>query len=202
MRNPAKTLLLSILMLSVLGCKKETPAPVERTLTDVENDFQALDRTPGTHDVQLEFLYGHLWNFRIIAPTVGAGEKKPLVIHLHGASGGDPDAHKATACYAEPGLQGLDAFIISPNGGINQWYDLPNQEQVINLVLLAKRFWPIDPNKIVVMGYSNGGNGSLVFWGNPTPTFLCCHTPREFLFHHQHEWLRARNAQAYVRDPR
>ncbi|MCB0530898.1 MAG: dienelactone hydrolase family protein [Lewinellaceae bacterium] len=168
---------LVLLFLFSAGCSKENnDPPAARTIQDVEQDFQALSTSEGTHDVQLEFLNSTVWNFRIIAPKVLPGETKPLVIHLHGASGGDPDAHKATACYVEPGFENLDAFIISPNGGTKLWYDLSNQEQVINLTLLAKKYWPVDPDKIVVMGYSNGGNGSW-FFGETQPTLYSAAIP-------------------------
>jgi predicted peptidase len=63
----------------------------------------------------------------------------------------------------EPGLASLNAIIVSPNGYLYQWYQSPNVTQVLTLVNLAKKFWPIDTNKIAVTGFSNGGNGSWFF---------------------------------------
>jgi predicted peptidase len=79
---------------------------------------------------------------------------------FHGASNGDPNAHKTTECYIEPGFADLDAFIIHPNAGAFEWYEQQNQEKIQGLLSLATTFWPIDFGKIVATGYSNGGNAS------------------------------------------
>ncbi len=153
----------SILLFST--CKSDDmpePQPA-RTFADVEADFQAIDLSPGIHDISLEIVNGVFFNFRVIAPERATGEKRPMILALHGASGGAPDAHKNTDCYIEPGLEILDAFILSPNGGADLWYDNSNQEKVGILMSLALGFWPIDQEKIAVTGYSNGGNGAWFF---------------------------------------
>ncbi|HPG10314.1 MAG TPA: dienelactone hydrolase family protein [Chitinophagaceae bacterium] len=143
------------------SCKKN--AVPARTFADVEADFNALDLSPGVHDVVLEMLNGDSYKFRVIAPVRNAGEKRPLVLALHGASGGNPDAYKNTACYIEPGLASLGAFILSPYGDDGLWYEAYYQQEVGTLLFLAKQYWPVDANKTVVTGYSNGGNGSWLF---------------------------------------
>lgn len=154
----------AILLIGSACNSDETPDPAPaRTFADVEADFQALDLSPGVLDASLEMLNGLFYNFRLISPTRAAGENRPMVLTLHGASAGNADAHKNTACYAEPGLESLNAFILSPNGGIDLWYDNSNQEQIAILMSLALKFWPIDPAKVAVTGYSNGGNGSWFF---------------------------------------
>jgi len=150
-------------LLAGIACKKDENPPPDRTFDDVEKDFKAIDIAPGIHDISLEILNGIVYNFRVIAPSLAPAEKRPLVLALHGASGGDPDAHKSTACYVEPGLAILNAFILSPNGGNDLWYDDSNQEQVATLIYLAKKYWPINFDQIAVTGYSNGGNGSWFF---------------------------------------
>lgn len=94
-----------------------------------------------------------------------------MVLALHGASGGNPEAYKATACYVEPGLAGLNAFIISPCGGNGLWYEEYFQQEISTLMYLAKKYWPVELNKIAVTGYSNGGNGSWLFTEAMSTTF-------------------------------
>jgi predicted peptidase len=136
-----------------------------RTADDVRTDFQALQILPGVNDLQLESTEkGFFWNFRVISPaTSSPNNKRPLVITLHGASGGSTTAHKNTECLVEPGLASLNAFIISPNAGTGEWYDQANQLQIVALVDLAKTYWDVDSSKVLVTGYSNGGNGSWFF---------------------------------------
>lgn len=136
-----------------------------RTVEDITADFLSLDIQPGVNDVSLESIEGGIfWNFRVIAPA-GASEnnRRPLVMALHGASGGSATAHQNTSCYVEPGLASLDAFIISPNAGRGEWYDGFNQFQVTALTDLARKHWFVDTEKVLVMGYSNGGNASWLF---------------------------------------
>lgn len=157
-------LISSLILITFSNCKEEEPPPpMARTIQEVFDDFQAIDISPGVHDETLEFLFNRSWDFRIVAPEVVGAQTYPLIFDLHGASGGNPDAHKHTDCYVEEGFEDLDVFIISPNGGAKLWHEFENQEMVINLLNYAKLFWPVDPDKIVVTGYSNGGNGSWYF---------------------------------------
>jgi len=131
----------------------------------------------GINDVSLLNTHGYIWSFRVIMPNVDfSNNDRPLIVTLHGASDGNPDAHKNTACYAETGFESLDAIIISPNGGIALWTDFFNQEQVLTLVDLAKAYLPVDASKIVVNGYSNGGNGSW-FFAETQPTIFSAGIP-------------------------
>ena len=112
----------------------------------------------------------------MIAPSLEADSLYPLVIDLHGASGGEGDAHMHTDCYVEPFFEGMDVFILSPNGSIYSWPSLRNQEMVINLLVLALAQWPIDPARVVVTGYSNGGNGAWYF-GETQPVLISAAIP-------------------------
>ena len=151
-----------ILLFSACG-SEDTMIPTQpRTFADVEADFQALDISPGVHDYTLEILNGEFYNFRVIAPERESQEFRPLVMTFHGASS-SPDAHKNTACYAEPGLEMLNAFLLSPQADGGLWYEDRYQVMMANLIFLIKKFWPIEQDKIAVTGYSNGGNASWLF---------------------------------------
>ena len=135
---------------------------LDRTYVDVVADFQALDLSPGIHDVSLEIVNGIYYHFRVIAPERAPSEKRPLVMTFHGASG-SVDAHKNTACYSEPGLDTLRAFIFSPYASGGLWFEDENQKMMADLVFLINEYWPIEQDKIAVTGYSNGGNVSWHF---------------------------------------
>lgn len=158
--------LLAIILFILSSCDKnesDPVPPVARTYQDLENDFDAIDISGGVIDVSLLATNDIVWDVRIISPGITPGETYPLVFSLHGAANGSPTAHQSTACMVEPGLASLNAIIVSPNGYLYQWYQSPNVTQVLTLVNLAKKFWPIDTNKIAVTGFSNGGNGSWFF---------------------------------------
>ncbi|MCK0108542.1 prolyl oligopeptidase family serine peptidase [Flavobacteriaceae bacterium S0825] len=164
MKKFKNTLLLMVTISAIVSCSKNesAPTPQARTADDVIEDFQNLDVQPGINDFRLETLVKDTyWSFRVIAPADATIDNlRPLVIDLHGASGGSPSAHQNTECYVETGLQTLNAFIISPNAGFDEWYDSTNQQQILALVDLAKSNWFINPSQVIITGYSNGGNGS------------------------------------------
>lgn len=152
------------LIIFISACKSEDDSmePVIRTVADIEADFQAIDLSTGIHDVSLEVLNGNYYHFRVIAPERNPQEDRPLVIAFHGATSSS-DAHKNTACYVEPGLEDLNAFILSPYAEGGLWFENENQEMMGDLIFLIKKYWPIEDDKIAVTGYSNGGNASWLF---------------------------------------
>ncbi len=176
MKQITKTMLqlLLVIIVGFSSCKKDGNSG--RTFADVERDFSALDLSPGIHDVELEMTGGVTYKFRIIAPTRAANEKRPMILALHGASGGSQDAYKATACYVEPGLASLNAFILSPYGGAGLWYESYFDQEVQTLMMLVKKYWPIELNKVAVTGISNGGNGCWYF-AETQPTMFSAAIP-------------------------
>jgi predicted peptidase len=148
-----------LLLVTILSCSKDD-GPAPRTYADIENDFKAIEIKPGTQDLTLKITDNISYSFRVIFPDVDLTLDWPLVLTLHGYAAGSPDAHKQTACYVEPGLAALDVIILSPNGGIDDWETLGNNDQLRILTDLSRRLWPVDVSKVVVTGYSNGGNGS------------------------------------------
>ena len=174
-----KKLLILVISIFIFNCSGDssddaTAVQIEpRTVADVTEDFLNLNIEPGINDLSLESLErGVYWNFRVIAPTQASEDnRRPLVMALHGASGGSATAHQNTSCYVEPGLAALNAFIISPNAGVYQWYEGFNQNQVIALMDLARTHWYVDTSKVLVTGYSNGGNASW-FYADFYPQFF------------------------------
>lgn len=170
MKNLVLFLVLSAITLS---CNKsgvfdepDIAEPEPRTYEDMQEDFSNIIFNPGTNDVELENLKDDIWRFRVIMPDVDfTNNKRPLIFSLHGcaACAVNPNSHKFTECLAEIGFKSLDAIIISPNSNGNLWPTLDNNEQVLTLVDLASTYLPVDTNKIVIHGYSDGGNGSWFF---------------------------------------
>ena len=144
----------------------DVPVDRPRTSEDVIADYNNLTINEGVNDLQLESLADDVfWNFRLIVPE-GATEsnKRPLVLRLHGAAkSGSADAHKSTECLVEPAFEGKDVFILSPNSNGLDWYTQFNMVQVQALLDLVTSDQNIDTDRIVIRGYSDGGNGSWFF---------------------------------------
>ncbi|NNC50069.1 MAG: hypothetical protein HKO01_05990 [Flaviramulus sp.] len=170
--------LLLVFSLILTNCgEKSTDIINSRTYNDVRADFQNLNFTTGVNDVTLLNINNFLWSFRVIMPNVNfTNNNRPLIIALHSFSGDNTDAHKATACYIEPGYESLDAIIISPNAGSFLWEDIINQEQILSLIDLAVTYLPVNLKRIVVTGYSAGANGSW-FSGEVQPNVFSAAIP-------------------------
>ena len=124
--------LLLALSICIHSCSKNDDTPDAFTYADVEDNFKTIEIKPGTQDIILEVGENLFYNFRVIFPDVDLTQKWPMVLTLHGFSGGDANAHTFTDCYVEPGLADLDVIIISPNGNIgdDNWETLNNQDQL------------------------------------------------------------------------
>jgi predicted peptidase len=152
-----------VLSIAVIFSCNSDDEPTVITDADVEAAFQQIEIKPGTQDLTLQVSETSSYNFRVIFPDVNLNQDQPLIFALHWASNGDPAVHLETDCYVEPGLEDIDAIIISPNGGETVWGTVENQDKIRILYTLAGRFWPVDLDKVAVMGYSSGGNGTWFF---------------------------------------
>lgn len=144
-----------------------------RTYQDVQNDFSSIEFVTGNNDITLEYADDYFWEFRVIMPDVDfTNNNRPLIISLHGcANCQSENPHLGTSCYVEEGYAALDAIIISPYSGDFLWYEVINQEKVLQLVDLASDFLPVDTSKIVIEGYSDGGIGAWYFGESRPETF-------------------------------
>ena len=139
----------------------ETVAFPPLTIEEIESDFAKLTIKTGINDFSLPIANNKTWDFRIISPEVTENELVPLFVNLHGgARTRRDDAHKGTSCLIEPALEGMKTYIISPNSNGLLWYDPTNESQVVSLVQFALKYLNVDPQRVVITGYSDGGNGS------------------------------------------
>ncbi len=124
----------------------------------LEKSFSKIKVKQGTTDVTLKNDYGKRWKMRVNFPEV-TKEKKRLIIALHWAGGGDT-YKEFNDCLVLPGLQSQNTIIVSPEGENQLWSTAHNVEKILGIVYNSSKCWNVDPDKIAVMGYSNGGNGS------------------------------------------
>jgi len=114
---------------------------------------------------------GKQWTFRAYTPSkVDNASKVPLVIALHWA-GGSGTYEPFHDCLIIPGLKALDAIVISPEGDSQSWSSPHNIKKVQTLIASAIKYWNVDPNRVVLTGYSRGGLGSWFFAKNHPELF-------------------------------
>ncbi|WP_299529682.1 prolyl oligopeptidase family serine peptidase [Ulvibacterium sp.] len=163
-------------VLCTVGCSDsflETPEPevvVDNTpQLDIDAARKAFSELPfktGVNDFELDVLFNKKWAFRLIVPEVEDDELVPLFIDLHGgALTLRPDVHTRGSCTLAPALESTDtkAYTLIPNSQGFLWFASFNETQVVNLVKFAIENLNIDPERVVVFGYSDGGFGSWFF---------------------------------------
>jgi len=96
--------------------------------------------------------------YSISVPSISDGDSVPLILALHYANG---DGVSYLSESIEPALVGLNGIIIAPSA-INKenWSSQSSTKMVKELLDYAIAHWPVDPNKVVVTGYSMGGFGT------------------------------------------
>jgi poly(3-hydroxybutyrate) depolymerase len=121
---------------------------------------------PGIHQQTIAAPSGTI-RCTISVPQGYDGKKQvPLVLALHYAGEVTPFFGRGVLTeLVEPGLHDLGAVILSPDALEQDWTTHRNEEAVLALVDGARKSYAIDPKKVLVTGYSMGGQGTWFFAG-------------------------------------
>jgi len=158
-----KTLVIfSFSILLISGCKGDvTPhsAEVESEIIKsvLISEIDIAKSGTFTGHVMLE-KYNFPIKYAISLPEIAQEESVPLVIALHFSGGeGLPFLERLVI----PGLSELNAIIIAPTAPDgSDWTLTRTTDMIAELVELAILNWPVNPDKVVVVGYSMGGFGA------------------------------------------
>jgi predicted peptidase len=98
----------------------------------------------------------------------------PLVVALHyGYDGAAPDpstGQDLLEAFA-PGLADLGAIVVAPVALGGDWTDPTNESAVVWLTKSVMKSYPIDPKRVVLTGYSLGGQGTWFLAGRHQDLF-------------------------------
>ncbi|MEE9430181.1 MAG: prolyl oligopeptidase family serine peptidase [Melioribacteraceae bacterium] len=158
-----KPFLITLSILSILlfnGCG------LFESSTGIEIDKNTLAKIPMTKGITNQRIQmgetGTLL-YTLSIPEIKEGKEVPFIIALHWA--GQSKMHFAEGYLrglAEPGFRELGAIVFAPDVPRNNWSDGFSEDAILKFLEAAKQVWPINPNKIVITGYSMGGNGTWV----------------------------------------
>jgi predicted peptidase len=85
----------------------------------------------------------------------------PLILALHFAGHGTPFYGRTVLEeLVEPALSSLGAILLAPDCTAEAWNNPQSEADVITLLDYVSNSYPIDPKKVVVVGYSMGGSGA------------------------------------------
>jgi hypothetical protein len=121
-------------------------------------------RTPGTHRLTAEVpdLGPVLVTLDIPAGFDGRASV-PLALALHFAFPGpkpDPYTGGRLLDALRPGLAELGGIVIAPDSLGGRWTEPANEAAAVWLVRCVMQTYPIDPRRVLICGFSRGGEGT------------------------------------------
>ncbi len=118
--------------------------------------------TPGVHELTLARDDAEAIVYTLSLPENFDPETpSPVVIALH--YGGINQRHFGRGVLTgliEPGLRSLDAIIAAPDSPAGGWTNDEAERMVLDLLDFLVERYPVDPDRIVISGYSLGGMGT------------------------------------------
>lgn len=108
---------------------------------------------------------GRPLDVRVVVPAAVAGERRALLVFLHGAGGSSESFVANEAMLAALAQQGEEAPIVAfPEGELSWWHDRANGDwgrYVVREVIPAvRRGFGVDPRRVAIGGISMGGYGA------------------------------------------
>lgn len=171
-------IIFKVILLSILfnySCFAQTESCCMNYPIVKKSAIKNFELKEGIFDHAFHLTNDEKWNMKISVPDIKEAEKVPLVIALHWA--GDHEAYKEFSnCLAFPALDFLNAIIIAPSAEGRHWIEPMNEKRVIALIKQVRKYWPIDSEKIIVTGYSNGGIGTW-HYAKIYPKLFCAALP-------------------------
>jgi predicted peptidase len=146
-----------LLFALALGCSGRGPVTVPEPA-------QLKQHSPGTHKETADVPgVGNVKYAIEIPPGYDGKTPVPLVLVLHyGYDGAKPAPYTGQEIIDafHPGLSSLKAVIIAPDALGGDWTDARNEKAAVWLTRSAMKTYAIDSKKVVITGFSLGGNGT------------------------------------------
>jgi predicted peptidase len=120
------------------------------------------------HDEVLPQQDGPPLHYAIVVPRDYHRDPVPLILALH--FGGDPRGagHSMLQILIQPALAELGAIIVAPDSLGGGWSTAANERAVNALLAAVEKSYAIDQKKILVTGFSMGGQGTW-YWADKYP---------------------------------
>ena len=132
---------------------------LESTVAPIEDEIAGISLLPTSLNGVFQLTDGTQWNYRITVNEVIDTQRLPLIIGLHWG-GAEGTFQRYSICLAEPAIGDFPCILFTPEDRSLGWSSEENRVLVENFIKLAIKYWPIDPSRIALTGYSNGGIGT------------------------------------------
>ncbi len=152
-------------LLACVGCPSD---PAKRNKPAVPEPTALTPLPPGEHQQTVQVPGGSSLHYTIsVPPGYAQGQPTPLIVALH--YGGDVTPFYGRGVIDElvaPALGELGAIIVAPDAlGGGDWTTAENEKAVIWLTRSVMKSYSVDPKKVLVTGYSMGGQGAWFLGG-------------------------------------
>ncbi len=150
-----RCLLFALLIAWLTGCGSRAPVTIPKS-----TKLQIL--SPGRHQQTVEAPGVGSLKYTIEIPNDGT-TPMPLVLALHyGYDGAIPSPYTGGGMIDafQPGLADLKGIIIAPDALGGSWTDARNEQAAVWLTQSVMETYGIDRKKVVITGYSLGGEGT------------------------------------------
>jgi predicted peptidase len=131
--------------------------------------FMFLTKKPVSYqpEISYELLPPGYRRYTICVPPGYSGEKSvPLILALHYAGHGIPFyGEMILQEMVRPAFEELGAIIVSPDCPVKYWHQPESEQLIFDLLDTIQAKFNIDPDRILVTGYSLGGMGVWHFAG-------------------------------------
>lgn len=122
---------------------------------DQDPDFRRLGSAMGLTVRGLFRLNDHNGHYYLFVPETGPGERVPCLVFLHGM-GGNIKAYFWTLSRLTTRMK---CIVVAPTFGLGLWQKEDSAEFIVDVTREAIATLPIDPERIYLMGYSQGAIG-------------------------------------------
>jgi len=125
--------------------------------------LHAVSQLSGIHTGSTNSRSAGILSFTVSIPAGASSEPRPLILALHqGGSRASNLSLGYVQTLAEPGFHDIRPNILAPELPLtaSAWTDPIAETVVLDFIEAAQQVWSIDPNRIVLTGYSAGGIGA------------------------------------------
>jgi predicted peptidase len=107
-----------------------------------------------------------------LPPEYSPAKTYPLVLALHYGGKVTPFfSFEFLNALVEPALKELEAIFVAPDCPAMGWTNATSEEAVLELILLCMETYRIDPDRVLILGFSMGGLGTWYMVGRHPDIF-------------------------------
>lgn len=122
--------------------------------------IKRMDLSEGKREVSVRMSDGSKWKMMISVPEIEIDGSVDLLLALHWGLAANENK-EFMDCLILPSIDQEKYIVVSPIADKQVWWENPKEKQLLKLMEHIRKYWPID--KVIVVGYSDGGTGAVHF---------------------------------------